>query len=892
MGEHIFISYATKDALDFALKLHDELETAGYNAWLDKRDLKPGQNWDRAIEQAIRSAWGLVFVITPASLVSEVCQDEWGLALLLKIPVIPLKLQLDDDGQLPLRLVRRQYIDFMNRFDRGMAQLRERLKALQTEEAQTREESIRTEDAAEDVVAGGGGLGVIVAMRPDDIPYRPDKLIGRDDLRIKIRNRLERGEQLLLQGTGGAGKTALAATVAADWLAAGRGPALWLRAGSADSSTIFEALARPFGLHGRVAQADNDDKPAIVRDILSQSQLSLIVLDDAWNGAALNTVLGAIPGHLPVLITSRQRFTLNAIIEIPDLPLDKALELLRFHAGEYADDELSARELINRLGRLAFAVEVAGVTMRVQQLSALELLQRIADAPQTLAFPDEMSDEQKSISLLLETSLSALDDAAKSIFFAWGAFFAALITPEMMMLYYVGTPEVSADQLAAIREKFPDFNDLSDEEMIPLVQQAILQNTDATPAQNGLEKLVAHGLATRITQTEETVTYYRLHDLAFSYARSYTTPEQHRRALTACLNYMRHYNKPSLKNFAALRPEFDNFLGGARWALQEGFYSEVEQFSWGLYMGSEVLDYLGFYRLAIQFLQLAVEAADKRGDIRDKGAHLTHLGQCYSNLGQYEQALLYYQEALDIDRQTGNRKDEAADLGNMGNVLRNLGKIDEAIEYYEKQLTIGIEIEDRVSEGNAYGSMGLAYAEKQEYSKAIEYHERALAIARELGDRRAEANRIGNLGIAYRNMGHAQKAIEYYLQDLAIRREIGDKRGEANSLNNMGVAYEVLGDFDKAIELYQQAKQIYIQIDVPYLVEKSNTNIASAMRGRDAKALGTSVTPPPPTPVGDEETLRMLHQNLLKASSAILGTHTVSATTQTGTQTEAGERNQ
>lgn len=884
MAQHIFISYATKDALEFALKLHDELEKSGYDAWLDKRDLKPGQNWDRAIEQAIRSAWGLVFVITPASLVSEVCQDEWGLALLLKIPVIPLKLQLDDDGQLPLRLVRRQYIDFMNHFDRGMAQLRERLKGIRTDESQTREESIRIEDAAEEVVAGGGGLSAIVALQPQDIPYRPDKLIGRDDLRVQIRSRLERGEQLLLQGTGGAGKTALAATVAADWLALGRGPALWLRAGSADSSTIFEALARPFGLHGRVAQADTESKPLVVRDILSQSKLSLIILDDAWNGAALNTVLSAIPAGLPALITSRQRFTLNAVIEIPDLSLDKALELLRFHAGEYAADELSSRELINRLGRLAFAIEVAGVTMRVQQLSALDLLKRIADAPQMLALPEGLSDEQKSISLLLETSLSALDEAAKSIFFAWGAFFAALITPEMMMLYYVGTPEVTEEQLAAVREKFPDFADLSDEELIPLIQQAILQNTDATPARNGLEKLVAHGLATRIPQTDETVDYYRLHDLAFSYARSQATPEQHRRALTACLNYMRHYNKPSLQNFAALRPELDNFLGGARWALQEGLYSEAEQFSWSLYMGSEVLDYLGFYRLAIQFLQLAVEAADKRGDIRDKGAHLTHLGQCYSNLGQYEQALLYYQEALDIDRQTGNRKDEAADLGNMGNALRNLGKIDEAIEYYQKQLAIGIEIEDKVSEGNAYGSMGLAYAEKEDYGKAIEYHERALAIARELKDRRAEANRIGNLGIAYRNMGHPQKAIEYYSQDLAIRREIGDKRGEANSLNNMGVAYEVLGDFDKAIELYQQAKQIYIQIDVPYLVEKANTNIASAMRGRDAKAAGSAALSSTSAPVGDDETLRMLNQNLLKATNSLLGTRTLSSTTQSGTQ--------
>jgi len=49
----IFISYATEDYLrvaDLVRKLND----AGFSTWLDKADLKPGQQWELEIERAIR----------------------------------------------------------------------------------------------------------------------------------------------------------------------------------------------------------------------------------------------------------------------------------------------------------------------------------------------------------------------------------------------------------------------------------------------------------------------------------------------------------------------------------------------------------------------------------------------------------------------------------------------------------------------------------------------------------------------------------------------------------------------------------------------------------------------------------------------------------------------
>src|SRR5207247_3127222 len=90
MPENVFVSYARADGEDFAKKLHDHLEANGFMTWLDRRDIKLGENWDLSIDKAIRECWALLFVMTPSGVESPNCHDEWSRALSFKKPVLPL----------------------------------------------------------------------------------------------------------------------------------------------------------------------------------------------------------------------------------------------------------------------------------------------------------------------------------------------------------------------------------------------------------------------------------------------------------------------------------------------------------------------------------------------------------------------------------------------------------------------------------------------------------------------------------------------------------------------------------------------------------------------------------------------------------------------------------
>ena len=115
----IFISYSRKDYY-FAESLAFHLLRAGLTAWRDVKDLKPGNDWERDLENALAVASTLLLVESPHSIDSERVRDEWQRALRRNCRVIVVRFR---KATLPPELQTCEVVDFRGAFDRGLRML-------------------------------------------------------------------------------------------------------------------------------------------------------------------------------------------------------------------------------------------------------------------------------------------------------------------------------------------------------------------------------------------------------------------------------------------------------------------------------------------------------------------------------------------------------------------------------------------------------------------------------------------------------------------------------------------------------------------------------------------------------------------------------------------------
>lgn len=257
-GELIFISHATGDDA-VVTRLHNTLEGAGLDAWVDHLDITGSDNWNLEIQAALHARPYCVFVLSPESAANANCAAEWWhflnqpdrrLYVALVAPV--------ESKAFPWRLKTEQYVDLTKDFDRGMKTL---IAAIQGRRG------LRPDDPAaraETRITGTFPYGDL------DVP-----MSGREaDLREVKRLLLEEGRRLVvLTATGGTGKTRLAVELAVT-AAEFTGGVLWLRL---NDKTTEDDLTAALRQHLNLPPTD---PPDAVWAALAGARV-LLVLDNA-----------------------------------------------------------------------------------------------------------------------------------------------------------------------------------------------------------------------------------------------------------------------------------------------------------------------------------------------------------------------------------------------------------------------------------------------------------------------------------------------------------------------------------------------------------------------------------------------------------------------------------
>src|SRR5262245_41245991 len=111
---HTFVCYAREDA-DFVRAMAADLRGRALPIWLDA-DIPPGVDWDRTIDERLRSCGRFLIVLSPAAVASTEVRGELRVALTLGKPIVPL---LYEPCEVPRQLQNLQYLDFTTPADRA-----------------------------------------------------------------------------------------------------------------------------------------------------------------------------------------------------------------------------------------------------------------------------------------------------------------------------------------------------------------------------------------------------------------------------------------------------------------------------------------------------------------------------------------------------------------------------------------------------------------------------------------------------------------------------------------------------------------------------------------------------------------------------------------------------
>lgn len=198
-------------------------------------------------------------------------------------------------------------------------------------------------------------------------------------------------------------------------------------------------------------------------------------------------------------------------------------------------------------------------------------------------------------------------------------------------------------------------------------------------------------------------------------------------------------------------------------------------------------------------LETAVEAGAEHAEARS----YNHLGLVAESAGEIASARDRFQEGLAHFRELGDISGQAMCLSNLGLVARKQGNLRTAREYHERSLALFEDSASQHIEAACLGNLGIVAQTRGDLSAAQTYLRRSLELARSLGDRHAKAEALIGLGLVTRYEGNFATAVEYIERSLKIERELGNRHGQAMAQGVRGLIARDRGDYDTARECYE-----------------------------------------------------------------------------------------
>ncbi|WP_254864656.1 tetratricopeptide repeat protein [Halovivax gelatinilyticus] len=181
------------------------------------------------------------------------------------------------------------------------------------------------------------------------------------------------------------------------------------------------------------------------------------------------------------------------------------------------------------------------------------------------------------------------------------------------------------------------------------------------------------------------------------------------------------------------------------------------------------------------------------------------LGEIQTERGSFDEAERNFERAVTVFRASGRRRWEARTHRQIGNIATKRGAFDRATEFYESSLELLTELGDRRGQAETINSMGNVAWKRGSFDRAAECFERNLDHMKALGDRHGVALALNSLGVIEGQRGKYERAQKLYEESLERSEQLGDRHGVAKCLHNLGHLETQRNNFDRAIEYYERS---------------------------------------------------------------------------------------
>ena len=241
---------------------------------------------------------------------------------------------------------------------------------------------------------------------------------------------------------------------------------------------------------------------------------------------------------------------------------------------------------------------------------------------------------------------------------------------------------------------------------------------------------------------------------------------------------------------------------------------------------------------AMELYGQSLAIKEQLGDLKGKSATLHQMAGVWVTRGELERAMELYGQSLAIKEQLGDLKGKSATLHQMAGVWVTRGELERAMELYGQSLAVDEQLGDLQGKSATLHQMAGVWVTRGELERAMELYGQSLAVDEQLGDLQGKSATLSMMANVHMARDEWEKAEKCLAEALALARRIGDRQGIAFKTVKLGQVAQARGEQAHALAAYQEGLEIFQNLGMPGEAEQVRQMIADLQ--------GTASSPPDP----------------------------------------------